>query len=66
MRINRFKLATEIMRKDWTQTSLAKEAGVSRVTVNSIVSGRKCTDDTGRRIAKALGVDVSEIIEKEG
>lgn len=63
MRIDRFKLTTELMRRDMTQKQLAEKAGVSRVTVNSIKSGRSCSEEVGKKIAKALGVDVTEIIE---
>ena len=59
MRIDRFKLTTELM----TQKQLAEKAGISRVTVNGIKSGRSCSDEVGKKIAKALGVDVTEIIE---
>ena len=34
-----------------------------QVTVNGIKSGRSCSDETAGKIAKALGVDVTEIIE---
>ena len=44
MRIDRFKLTMELMRQDMTQTQLAEKAGVSRVTVNGIKSGRSFTD----------------------
>lgn len=64
MRINRIKLVTELARRDMTQSKLAELAGVSRVTVNYIKSGKSCTDEVGHKIAKALGVDVAEIIEQ--
>lgn len=64
MRINRIKLVTELARRDMTQSKLAELAGVSRVTVNYIKSGKSCTDEVGHKIAKALGVDVTEIIEQ--
>ena len=63
MRIDRFKLTMELMRQDMTQTKLAEKAGISRATVNGIKSGRSCSDEVGKKIAKALGVDVTEIIE---
>ena len=63
MRIDRFKLTMELMRQDMTQTQLAEKTGVSRVTVNGIKSGRSCSEEVGKKIAKALGVDVTEIIE---
>lgn len=63
MRIDRFKLTTELMRRDMTQKQLAEKAGVSRATVNGIKSGRSCSDEVGQKIAKALGVKVTEITE---
>lgn len=51
MRIDRFKLTMELMRQDMTQTQLAEKAGVSRVTVNGIKSGRSCSDEVGKKIA---------------
>ena len=38
---------------------------VSRVTINYIKGGKSCSDEVGQKIAKALGVDVTEIIETE-
>ena len=64
MRIDRIKLVTELAKRDMTQCKLAELAGVSRVTVNYIKSGKSCTDEVGHKIAKALGVDVTEIIEQ--
>lgn len=63
MIIDRFKLTTELMRRDMTQKQLAEKAGVSRATVNGIKSGRSCSDEVGQKIAKALGVKVTEITE---
>ena len=63
MRIDRIKLVTELIKQEMTQKQLAEKAGVSRVTVNGIKSGRSCSDETAGKIAKALCVDVTEIIE---
>lgn len=63
MRINRVKLVAELTRQDMTQKRLAELAGVSRATVNSIKSGKSCTDEVGKKLAKALGVDISKILE---
>ena len=46
-----------------TQKRLAELSGVSRATINYIKGGKRCTDEVGQKIAKALGVDVTEIIE---
>ena len=37
-----------------------------RPTVNNVITGRSVRPATLGRIARALGVDVAEIIEKEG
>lgn len=63
MRIDRIKLVTELARRDMTQKRLAELSGVSRTTINYICAGKSCTDEVGQNIAKALGVDVTEIIE---
>lgn len=65
MRIDRFKFAKEMMKKGITQTQLANESGVSRVTINYIKSGKSCSDVVGEKIAKALKVDIKELIEVE-
>ncbi len=63
MRINRIKFITELEKQDMTQTRLAELSGVSRATINYIKGGKRCTDEVGQKIAKALGVDVTEILE---
>ena len=52
------------MRQDVTQKELARKAGVSRVTVNGIRNGKSCSDEVGYKIAEALGVDISKLLEK--
>lgn len=63
MRIDRIKFVTELEKRDMTQTRLAKLSGVSRATINNVKGGKRCTDEVGWSIAKALGVDVTEILE---
>ena len=63
MRINRIKLVAELAKRDMTQSKLAELAGVSRATVNYIKSGKSCTDEVGKKIADALQIPVSELIE---
>lgn len=64
MRLDRIKLATELVRQDMTQVELAKKIGVSRITVNGIRNGKSCSDEVGYKIAEALGVDISKLLEK--
>lgn len=63
MRIGRVKLVTELARRDMTQKRLAELTGVSRVTINNIRSGKSCTDEVGTKIANALNVNLTEILE---
>lgn len=63
MRIDRIKLITELEKRDMTQARLAELSGVSRATVNYIKGGKRCTDEVGQKIAKALGVTTEELIE---
>ena len=65
MRIDRIKLTTLLMKKNLTQKKLAEMAGVSRNTVCLIKCGKSCTSEVGQAIAKALEVDVEELLEKE-
>lgn len=64
MRIDRIKFVSEMMKRDLTQCKLAEMSEVSRVTIGYIKAGKSCSDEVGQKLAKALGVDVTEIIEQ--
>lgn len=63
MRINRKKLAVLLIEKDMKVLQLVEKSGVSRCTVSAVRSGKSCSPETARRLAEALGVDVTEILE---
>lgn len=63
MKIDSAKLAAELTRRHLTQKELAEKAGISRVTVSSVKCGKTCTDAVGNAIAKALGIEVEELLE---
>ncbi len=63
MRINRKKLIIAMLDNDQTIVQLAKASGVSRVTISNIKCGKSCSNTTAEKIAKALNVSVSDIIE---
>ena len=63
MRIDRVKLVAELMRKDMTQKQLAELSGVSRATITYIKGGKSCSEEVGRKLAKALNVDLTQIME---
>lgn len=63
MRINRKKLIIAMLDNDQTVIQLAKASGVSRVTISNVKCGKSCSNATAEKIAKALNVPVSDIIE---
>lgn len=64
MRIDRIKLIVLMTQKNMNVLELAELSGVSRATVTAVKSGKSCAITTAARIAKALGVDVTEILEE--
>lgn len=64
LRIDRIKLVAELMKRDMKQADLADAAGVSRATVTYIKGGKSCSDEVGYKIAKALNIDITEIMEQ--
>ena len=47
-----------------TQAELAKLSGVSRTTVNYTLSRETCAQQTAGKLAKALSVNVADILEE--
>lgn len=64
MRIDRVKLVSELTRQELTQKRLAEISGVSRATINYIKSGKSCSEEIGKKIAKALNVQIENLLEK--
>lgn len=64
MRIDRVKLITEMARQNLKVKQLADLAGVSRMTITAVRSGKSCNSNSALRIARALGVDMAEIAEE--
>ena len=66
MRISKTKLQIAMARKLFNAPDLAKEAGISYAEVSYLLSGkRNPTIKTVGKIAKALNIDVTEILEEE-
>ena len=63
MRIDRIKLHVAMAKKDMNQRELSKASGVSAVTISNIMCEKRCADKTGYKIAAALGIDVTKIME---
>lgn len=65
MKIDRIKLIAEMARQRITLKELSEKAGVSRVTITAIRGGKSCQTATGKCLAAALGVDLSELLEDQ-
>lgn len=63
MKINVNKLLLAMARKQWNFKQLSAHCGVSRATLSSIKNGKTCGVVTLSKIAKALGVDITELLE---
>jgi len=66
MVIERKKLQLAMARACMSTDDLRKAAEMPRPTLNNAISGRGVSPKTAGRIAKALNVDVSEIVSMEG
>ena len=63
LRIDRVRLITELAKREMKQVELAKQTGISRTTVNNIISGKSCSDEVGKKIADALHIPIEKILE---
>ena len=65
MKISKNKLNLALARKQWNQRDLRDNAIVSAQTILNLNKGKSVMPATVGKIAAALGVDVTEIIEDE-
>lgn len=65
MKISKYKLDVTLARKCWNQQDLRNHCTVSAQTCRNINLGMSVMPSTVGKIAAALGVDVTEIIEQE-
>lgn len=63
MRIDRVKFAAALAIADISSQELSRRAGLSRVTISSVKTGRSCSKTTAKKIASGLGVDLVSILE---
>lgn len=63
MKINDRKLLASMFRKGFNIGMLSKESKISRATISAVKSGKSCSYQTAFKIAKALDVDVTELLE---
>ena len=62
-RISKNKISFIMAEKGMQQKDLARESGMSRGNLSTIINGKNCQPRTIFKIAKALGVSVTEILE---
>lgn len=63
MKINREKTNVAMARKQMTVKDLADAYGVSRNRINVLLNQREVSVVSAGKLAAALGVDVTEILE---
>lgn len=60
---NRKKLELAMARAQMNTDDLCRKAAMPRPTVNNVITGRSVRPGTFGKVAAALGVDVTEILE---
>lgn len=63
MQLSKNKISVAIAKEQITITKLAERYGVSRSRMNLILNSREVTPVCAGRLAKALNVDVTELLE---
>lgn len=64
MRLDKTLLAIAMARRDMNFIRLSDACGVSRQTLSQINNGKACKAEVAGRIARALGVDVVDLIKE--
>jgi len=64
MRIDRIELTKQLTAKDLTIRRLSELSDVSTVTISGIKGGKRCTDETGLKLAAALGIPIEQLVQQ--
>lgn len=62
-RISKDKISFIMAENNMLQKDLAEKSGMSRGNLSTIINGKNCQARTLIKIAKALGCDITEILE---
>jgi len=62
MKIDKNKLAIALARKCWNQRTLRDNGLISSQTLRNVNAGKEVLPETAGKIARALGVDVTELL----
>lgn len=60
------RLVRVILTRGWTLGALAEAAGVGRTTLYRLTAGRGCTLATWEKVAAALDLSLSELLDLVG
>lgn len=63
MKLSRDKIDLQLARNQWTVKNLAEAYGVTRNRINILLNQREVSTVSAGKLASALGVDVTEILE---
>lgn len=62
MKLNAAKVVTARHQKGMNQTELARKCGLTVVTISKAENGGDVYPATGKRICRALGIELSEVV----
>lgn len=65
MKIDSIKIKLLMAEQELKQSELAEKVGMSRQNLSTILTRGTCSTVNAGRIAKALGVDVREIVKED-
>ncbi|WP_035317109.1 helix-turn-helix transcriptional regulator [Clostridium sp. MSTE9] len=65
MKASKLKLELAMARACMNSDDLTKAANLPRPTLNNVITGRNIRPATIGKVARALGVDVADLIESE-
>lgn len=65
MQLNVLAIKTLMATKEMTQTDLAKLSSLSNQSVSYIMARGSCSPRSAGKLAKALGVDVKDILNED-
>ena len=66
MKISTVKIYINLARQRRKLKDLAEDCGITKQSISTILKRGSCLPQTAGRIARALGVDVTEIMEDVG
>jgi len=65
VRVNNITMRVEMARNRLTNDKLKEATGISKATISAVRNGKTCSYDTASKLAKALNIDIMELIESE-